>query len=161
MKDREEDVVEAHGKTLDWLFSEPNSKPDSAANKSVANFLTWLRGNQSIFWVNGKAGSGKSTLMRFIFNHRKTFEELRKWAGKRLLVTAGYYFWTSGSVEQRSQAGLLHYLLFQLLQEHPHLIPITFPKTWNQYVNSSTMDRVKARIAWELPELTEGLRLFL
>ena len=158
MKDREEDVVEAHGETLDWLFG---AKPGPAADVPVASFPTWLRGDQSIFWVNGKAGSGKSTLMRFMFNNRKTFEELRKWVGKRLLITAGYYFWTSGSVEQRSQAGLLRYLLFQLLQEHRHLIPITFPKTWNRYVNSSTKDRIKAKIAWELPELTEGMRLFL
>ena len=158
MKDREEDVIEAHGKTLDWLFS---AKPGTAADEPVANFPTWLRGGQSIFWVNGKAGSGKSTLMRFIFNTKKTFEELRKWAGKRLLVTAGYYFWTSGSVEQRSQAGLLRYLLFQLLQEHRYLVPVTFPKTWNQYINSSTKDRIKAKIIWELPELTEGMRLFL
>ena len=160
MKDREEDVVEAHGETLDWLFSGSDSKPGSAA-KPAANFPTWLRGDQSIFWVNGKAGSGKSTLMRFIFNHKKTFEELRKWAGKKSLVTAGYYFWTSGSVEQRSQAGLLRYLLFQLLQKHRHLTPITFPRKWEQYVNSSTKDRIKAKIVWELPELTEGLRLFL
>ena len=158
MKDREEDVIEAHGETLDWLFS---AKPGTAADDPVVSFPTWLRGDQSIFWVNGKAGSGKSTLMRFIFNNNKTFEELRKWAGKRHLVTAGYYFWTSGSVEQRSQAGLLRYLLFQLLQEHRHLIPITFPKTWTKYVNTSTRDRIKAKIVWELPELTEGIRLFL
>ncbi|KAM0805843.1 hypothetical protein BDR22DRAFT_778621, partial [Usnea florida] len=158
MKDREEDVIEAHGETLDWLFI---AKPGIAADGPVADFPTWLRGDQSIFWVNGKAGSGKSTLMRFIFNNKKTFKELRKWAGKRLLVTAGYYFWTSGSIEQRSQAGLLRYLLFQLLQGHRHLIPITFPKTWYQYVNSSTRDRIKAKIVWELPDLTEGMRLFL
>ena len=158
MKDREEDVIEAHGETLDWLFS---GKPGTAADEPVANFPVWLRGDQSIFWVNGKAGSGKSTLMRFMFNNKKTFEELKKWAGKRRLVTAGYYFWTSGSVEQRSQAGLLRYLLFQLLQNHRHLIPITFPKTWNQYINSSTRDRIKAKIIWELSELTEGMRSFL
>lgn len=158
MKDREEDVVEAHGETLDWLFS---AKHGSAADEPVASFPTWLRGDQSIFWVNGKPGSGKSTLMRFLLNNRKTFEELRKWAGKRLLVTAGYYFWSSGSVEQRSQAGLLRYLLFQLLQEHRHLIPITFPKTWKEYVNSSTKDRIKAEIVWKLPELTEGMTLSL
>ena len=161
MKDREEDVVEAHGETLDWLFGGSDSRPGSAADKPAANFPTWLRDDQSIFWVNGKAGSGKSTLMRYIFHHKKTFKELRKWAEKKPLVIAGYYFWTSGSVEQRSQAGLLRYLLFQLLQEHRHLIPITFPSAWSQYVNSSTKDRIKAKIVWQLPDLTEGLRLFL
>ena len=158
MKDREEDVVEAHKETLDWLFGESNPKPGA---KPAANFPRWLRDDQSIFWVNGKAGSGKSTLMRYIFNHKKTFEELRNWADEKPLVTAGYYFWTSGSVEQRSQAGLLRYLLFQLLQEYRHLIPMTFPTTWDQYVNSSTKDRIKAKIVWHLPELTVGLRLFL
>ena len=59
MKDREEDVIEAHGKTLDWLFS---AKPGIAADGPVANFPTWRRGDQSIFWVNGKAGSGNQRL---------------------------------------------------------------------------------------------------
>ena len=161
MKDREEDVVEAHGETLDWLFGGSDTRHGSAADKPAVNFPTWLRDDQSIFWVNGKAGSGKSTLMRYIFQNKRTFKELRKWAEKKPLVIAGYYFWTSGSVEQRSQAGLLRYLLFQLLQDHRHLMPITFPRTWNQYVNSSTKDRIKAKIVWELPDLAEGLRLFL
>ena len=60
---------------------------------------------------------------------RRPMKSLGNGQARRLLITAGYYFWTSGSVEQRCQAGLLRCLLFKLLQEHRHLIPITFPKT--------------------------------
>ncbi|KAL9609000.1 MAG: hypothetical protein Q9167_006209, partial [Letrouitia subvulpina] len=155
MKDREEQVIEAHTNTLDWLFSE------SKHGRSAAHFPTWLRGKDSIFWVNGKAGSGKSTLMRFIGNHKRTVENLQVWAGEKKLTTAGFYFWTSGSLEQRSQVGLLRYLLFQLLQEHRHLIRITFPRTWKHYLHSSTKDRIKAKITWGLVELMEGFNLFL
>ncbi|KAI4157981.1 MAG: hypothetical protein LQ342_007841 [Letrouitia transgressa] len=155
MKDREEQVIEAHTNTFDWLFSE--SKHDGSA----AHFSTWLRGKDSIFWVNGKAGSGKSTLMRFIGGHKKTVKNLQVWAGEKKLTTAGFYFWTSGSLEQRSQVGLLRYLLYQLLQEHRHLIRITFPRIWKHYIHSSTKERIKAKITWELKELMEGFNLFL
>lgn len=155
MKDREEQVVEAHINTFDWLFCE------SKHGRSAAHFPSWLRGKDSIFWVNGKAGSGKSTLMRFMGGHKKTVENLQVWAGEKNLTTAGFYFWTSGSLEQRSQVGLLRYLLYQLLQEHRHLIRTTFPRIWKHYLRSSTKDRIKAKITWELKELKESFSLFL
>lgn len=43
------------------------------------NFTKWLRIGGNIFHISGKAGSGKSTLMKFICSHERTREELLVW----------------------------------------------------------------------------------
>jgi hypothetical protein len=156
MRDREEDVAEAHHKTFEWIFTDENS------TRVGSNFLQWLKeDNEGIYWINGKAGSGKSTLMRFIHNHKRTVKQLQVWAREKPLTMAGFFFWTSGSYEQRSQVGLLRYLLFQLLQQHRSFIPTVFPELWTQFWTASTRDRIKASMSWSLQSLIQGLRLFL
>ena len=41
------------------------------ALKDDFNLQTWLRDGNGIFWITGKAGSGKSTLMKFLCEHRE------------------------------------------------------------------------------------------
>ena len=162
MKDREEEVTEAHKKTFEWIFGPVGQAPSDVASKPTTNFSEWLKGNTygGIYWINGKAGSGKSTLMQFITGHKKTIEGLQAWAGNQVLTRAGFYFWTSGSIEQRSQSGLLRYLLHQLLDQHRDLIPLTFPERWIHFWHAKTQDRIKAVVSWSLADLTIGLKLF-
>lgn len=157
MKDREEGVDIAHDSTFEWIFDS-----NRMTSPGVDSLSKWLQkdGADGIFWVNGKAGSGKSTLMRFIIDHPKTQELLRIWAGEKTLITAGFYFWISGTVEQRSQTGLLRYLLFQLLSSRRHLIHLVFPERWERLKTSSTRDRVRAGVSWELSELANALNRF-
>lgn len=167
MRDREDEVAEAHKRTFEWIFDEKAliESPESKASGPGSHFLQWLRDKSGdeggIYWINGKAGSGKSTLLRFIYNHEKTLHNLGVWAGPRPFTMAGFFFWTSGSFEQRSQAGLLRSLLHQLLGEHRDLIPTTFPDVWQRYLAMTTKERIKAPISWSLLELMQGLRCFL
>ena len=164
MKDREEEVAEAHQNTFGWIFDNNSKDPTPAeGTKSESNFLQWLRYDEGggIYWINGKAGSGKSTLMRYIYDHKKTAEQLQLWAGTAPLTMAGFFFWTSGSLEQRSQIGLLRYLLFQILQIHQDLIQVTFSEIWMHYCNMSTQERIKNPISWSLQQLMKGLKSFL
>ena len=164
MEDRKEEVSEAHARTFEWIFSDEDTNSRKRVDfKPGSNFLQWLKGNEGecVYWINGKAGSGKSTLMRFIYDHKKTVEGLRSWAKISRLTMAGFFFWTSGSLEQRSQVGLLRSLLFQLLQQHKELIPLAFPEIWIKYWDMSTLDRIKNPLSWSLPQLMKGLELFL
>ena len=164
MKDREEEVTEAHKKTFEWIFGHDGSSATAATtSKSATSFPEWLKTDTKgdLYWINGKAGSGKSTLMQFINAHPRTVEGLQVWAGKKPLTRAGFFFWTSGSIEQRSQVGLLRYLLYQLLDQHRALIPITFPELWIHFWNAKTQDRIRAVVSWSLPQLMDGLKRFL
>jgi hypothetical protein len=59
--------------------------------------------------------------MRYIFDNEKSYEHLKTWAGNSQLEVAGFFFWNSGSHDQRSQAGLDRSLLFQALCRNPYL----------------------------------------
>jgi len=161
MTERQEEVAEAHKKTFGWIFKNNVSREDGPRH----SFLDWLRGGNneqsSIYWISGKAGSGKSTLLRFIYDHEMTTNELGHWAGSKPFTKAGFFFWTSGSLEQRSQAGLLRSLLYQLLDQHQEFISVAFPSIWGCYKKMTTKERVNAPIVWTLPELMTGLKLFL
>lgn len=111
MYQREETIKDAHKSTLDWMF-----------NKNDLQFMDWLEAEKGIYWVRGKAGSGKSTLMKYICNHSTTRHTLRSWAGSKRLFTANFFFWNAGFPMQKSQVGLLQSLLYQVLRACPELI---------------------------------------
>jgi DNA helicase HerA-like ATPase len=39
-----------------------------------------------IFWIFGKPGSGKSTLMKYLVEDQRTHDLLQKWAGPKKLI---------------------------------------------------------------------------
>ncbi|TKA83739.1 hypothetical protein B0A55_00086 [Friedmanniomyces simplex] len=80
----------------------------------VTPFKVWLESGLGIFWINGKAGSGNSTLMKFLADHEQTMDMLRGWASPKALVMASFYFSNSGTMMQKSQEGLLQSLLLQV-----------------------------------------------
>ena len=108
IKLREEQIHRAHAKTFAWIFQD-----------STTPFKRWLTSNDGIFWVNGKAGSGKSTLMKFLATHGRTKTLLRQWSGSVNLIVASFYFWTAGHDAQKSQLGLMKSLLYQILSAMP------------------------------------------
>ena len=61
--------------------------------KSARELLqNWLSSGTGVFHISGKAGSGKSTLMKLLCTHRRTHELLRSWAGDRKLISWTPYF---------------------------------------------------------------------
>lgn len=101
-----------------------------------SNFPNWLQGNGGMYWITGKPGSGKSTLMKYLYNEERTSQLLEQWTGKRPLLTAGFFLWNSGTVMQMSKMGLLRALLHQSIQAGEgatDLIPDLFPDRWRSY----------------------------
>ncbi|KAH8773150.1 hypothetical protein F5882DRAFT_172339 [Hyaloscypha sp. PMI_1271] len=125
MTHRYEDVLEAYPETFEWAFHDPTKE-----QLPWDNLAHWLEQSHGIYWVNGKAGSGKSTFMKHLYDDRRTRKYLKTWAGNAPLCVASFFFWNSGSREQKSQIGLLRSLLFQLFSQHPNLIPIVLPELW-------------------------------
>ncbi|CZR65040.1 uncharacterized protein PAC_14940 [Phialocephala subalpina] len=120
---RREQIKDSYRQTFEWIFEEPKSKI-----RPWSNFSTWLKSPDSrLYWVNGKAGSGKSTLMNFFCDHVKTKAFLALWCGETPLTSANFFFWNSGVPLQMTQKGLLRSLLHQILSQNSELIPIAFP----------------------------------
>jgi hypothetical protein len=95
MTHRYEEVLEAYQQTFDWVF-----QPSTPEQLPWSNFVEWLKNSGGVYWMNGKAGSGKSTLMKHIYNEPRTHQYFRTWAGELPLCSATFFFWNSGNPEQ-------------------------------------------------------------
>ena len=145
MNDRPSRIAEAHEKTFQWIFQEPRMGP-----KSWESFVQWLESGDPLYWMTGKAGSGKSTLMKYVYSDRRTLDYLDGWASDATLITAAFFFWNSGTDIQMSQMGLLRTILYQIFQRSPELIPRILPERWEIY-NLFGEDRH----AWRVEELKQ------
>jgi hypothetical protein len=121
MHDRRNFIHENHPQTFSWIF-DSNTSP----------FRPWLRDQSGAFWLSGRAGSGKSTLMKYIIQSPETAVILRRWAEKRELFTASFYFWVSGSRMQKTQEGLLQSILYEILRQEPSLMPTVIKTRWER-----------------------------
>lgn len=124
---RHESIQVAHGQTLTWLFGR-------GGHQSPASFEDWLLEDHNVFWVSGKPGSGKSTLMKFLCSDRQTSEKLKLWANGKDLICAEYFFWSAGNNKlQKSQEGLLRSLVYQILRQRPGIISTAYSYAWRLY----------------------------
>lgn len=96
------------------------------------SFLEWLRSGDGIYHISGKAGSGKSTLVKFLCQNPRLITELEQWVGNKKLVFASFFFWASGDKLQRSLEGLYRSLLFEILSQYPELIQKVLPDQWTK-----------------------------
>ncbi|KAJ5713341.1 uncharacterized protein N7483_010522 [Penicillium malachiteum] len=79
-----------------------------------AGFVKWLQeDSRCLYWVNGKPGSGKSTLMKFIENDERTKKALQVWQPKCNIIS--HFLWKPGAENQRSLKGMLCSLFYQVL----------------------------------------------
>jgi hypothetical protein len=75
-------VDKAHYKTFEWIFEDTPKNGDNNRDYSPhESFIYWLSSGKGIFHISGKMGSGKSTLVKFLYRHKRVKAELRKWAG--------------------------------------------------------------------------------
>jgi hypothetical protein len=142
------EVESAHQKTFDWIFQAPHN------DTPWHDFKAYLReeNTSSVYFINGKAGSGKSTLMKFISTHARTTTELRKWAGKHKLAKPHFFFWNVGTQLQKSHTGLLRTLLHHILEQYHDLIPAVFPHLYSDeqpLTNDEAPSYVELKSAFE------------
>lgn len=79
MEDREERITEAYGNTFQWIF-------ENQSHKQVkwSNFKGFLRSSAPLYWITGKAGSGKSTLIKYICHIRRWIEFFHRAAATKV-----------------------------------------------------------------------------
>ena len=151
IEERENMIDESYQKTLRWVFD-----PTPAIRSRWSDFPGWLRGSDGLYWVSGKAGSGKSTLMKWIVLQDRTKELLDIWADGKQLLLARHFFWNPGSEVQKSLAGLMRSILYDLLLQHPESISQISPARWRFY------DLELAHFpSWTDHELMTAMRIFV
>jgi ankyrin repeat protein/Cdc6-like AAA superfamily ATPase len=105
---REMAVEHAYATTCQWIFKEEA-------------FLRWRDPasrdrNRGVFWIKGKPGSGKSTLMKCVLEHIRLQPDA--------CTVASFFFNARGEQLERSTEGCYRTLLHQLLEQVPRLLKL-------------------------------------
>ncbi|KAK4194507.1 hypothetical protein QBC40DRAFT_290669 [Triangularia verruculosa] len=150
---RHETIHQNHRETFSWIYNTPS-------------FRQWAEGGVEkggIFWIHGKPGSGKSTLMKFLANNQQTQTCLDKWARPYKATIAAHYFWNLGTDMQKSLLGLMKTLVFEILRKCPESIQSACPDRWRMafedryvFLNQKKYDREGQ---WTMEELSETIKL--
>lgn len=140
MEEQKNQITRNYRQTYHWIFEERNEESDEESSLSEwstddeddftdgfsprpgvhwDSFVDWLESESHIYWVSGKPGSGKSTLMKFVSSNPKTKRFLSNWQSKVQIFS--HYFWKAGSEMQRSLKGLLCSLIYQIFCENRHM----------------------------------------
>ncbi|RSL93792.1 hypothetical protein CDV31_014555 [Fusarium ambrosium] len=78
MDNREEAIAKTFDCTFRWVFDRnPQVSPEGVPMWS--SLPDWLEGDSGLpYWITGKPGSGKSTMMKFILHHEALDGHLQK-----------------------------------------------------------------------------------
>lgn len=152
-KARTNQVQDAHKTTFDRIFH-----PLSESHKPSSDFPKWLESGHGCFWINGKPGSGKSTLMKYILQDPRTLSHLTKWASEAQLFTASNLLCNPSSPLQKTHSGLLRSLLHDILQHRPELIPVVIPELCKEsIIQSQTRNHLKPHSLAQLKQWFNNL----
>ncbi|KAI1111602.1 hypothetical protein F5Y14DRAFT_424600 [Nemania sp. NC0429] len=117
MMERELLIDPAYGQTCEWILS-----------PKVSPFKSFLNAKDPVLWISGKAGSGKSTLMKYAWKSEEMRHELRQgWAKGGELVMARFFMFEGGNRIQKTYEGFLRSTLYQILSTRRELIKVAFP----------------------------------
>ena len=155
------DNADALESTLDWIWSKKH--------ESRSSFAQWLLDDQAVFWIQGKPGSGKSTLMSY----------LEKASGSWEIHSSSDFHWTTIRFffDFRAHSGLannlegfLRSLLFQILKQNPssedelHRLEEKFgdykPATWTSSALKEAFINALSQITMNMCILVDGLDEF-
>lgn len=144
LDDRLQSIAPAQEGTLEWIYENGPSAELWGDNPQQSSLTDWLgsTSGHNLFWITGKPGSGKSTLMKTLLRNPKLFPDLEAWSGASPGITAAYFLWScSGTELQMSYTGLLRSLIWESLQDmiygplqkDPSIVQWLFADRWQQF----------------------------
>ncbi|SPJ78513.1 related to small s protein [Fusarium torulosum] len=129
---REKLIPKPYQDTYRWIYRKDINNSQVSSPVRRQSLPQWLEDpSNKVYWITGKPGSGKSTLMNFVIHNPLTERYLQTWARPLPLLRSYFYFWEAGQNNlQRSQEGLMQTLLWQCLQQRPELVAQVTPRRW-------------------------------
>ncbi|KAH0438189.1 hypothetical protein CcaCcLH18_03456 [Colletotrichum camelliae] len=166
MRKREQEIKDTFEATFEWIWN--FDPPSDHGNPAWSSFPNWLECEKdSLYWITGVPGSGKSTLMKYIQHDSKDHlvHHLAKWQPDTPLLLLHYYAWNAGLDELKSCESLLRTILAQGLETEPDVIPHVFKRRlallWTLSPKALQDFELLPRQPWSLDELQECLQFFL
>lgn len=133
MNFRKDTIVNANDDTCEWLLE----------NK---NYTHWIQSDDGLLWIQGKAGAGKSTLMKYIYGKIQTPTV------NVPSLKLSFFFHSRGDKLQKTRLGMFRSLLAQLYKGDS-----TAREEIRKEFNKNSADGM-VEIKWEWTEkMLEGL----
>lgn len=89
-------MAEAEDDTFRWIlddgFSTSYSYDGELRQEAAQQFRAFLQHENGVYFVCGKPGSGKSTVMKFLAQEPRVKGDLQQWAGNKMLCMATFFF---------------------------------------------------------------------
>lgn len=132
----------------DSSWEDDGNNWDPQATTSWDSFSDWLRSTDYVYWISGKPGSGKTTLIKSLLGQpqAKTYLDQRNPGA----IIVSHFFWRPGIVMQQSIKGLMSSLLHQLLLGEPGVADNVLRSSTDNTRNDSDTD-------WSTEELQRTL----
>ena len=83
--------------------------------------MDWLSSSKGLYWISGKPGSGKSTLIDYLAHNNRTKLALQQYRPTEWIVLRFFFDFRGGKGVTNSFEGLLRSLLYQLIREMPQV----------------------------------------
>jgi hypothetical protein len=136
------DIAPPHENTFEWVWT---------ANE--LDFVPWLQSGTGIYWISGKPGSGKSTLMKYLYRNEQTEQQLRSTTFCGTLIRPSFFFHNRGSKNQKSLEGLLSSLLYQILSSEATML--------DTVVDLFRKRLLKRRLRWSRQDLEQAFTVIM
>jgi hypothetical protein len=149
MNRRHEQIHPSFENTYGWILQN-----DAYSVPTARHFRTWLDGSDradGTYWISGKPGSGKSTLMQYLGRHVSDTHCL-PWLRHRDLFVCNFFLWKLGENMQNNFHGMLQALLYQILSEHQWVIESVVNKKRWSLSNSADLKQ-----EWTVLEMKDAL----
>ncbi|KAF3063118.1 hypothetical protein CFAM422_010240 [Trichoderma lentiforme] len=147
---REDSIPKSFESTYSWIFQDDMPTQNS--------FPKWLDDDsKKVYWITGKPGSGKSTIMKMILNQKYLRNRLSESLGTLRLLLIKYYAWLSGQTLQKSIEGLKRTIIFQALEQYPDLAVELTPRRWAFCQVLRSTSGLPKWDTWEVDESFETL----
>ncbi|KAK3356731.1 hypothetical protein B0T25DRAFT_138501 [Lasiosphaeria hispida] len=134
---------------------------------AASGFIQWAQAPTSrLFWISGKPGSGKSTLMKFLASDRRTQENLdySLTNSKSRTTILSHFLWSAGQPMEAKIKGLLCSLLYQIISntDVSRIILTQYPNTDAKDFDSDWSEKeLRDVLFFLLPRSPRPLCLFL
>ncbi|KAI1748963.1 hypothetical protein F4782DRAFT_338103 [Xylaria castorea] len=155
MMERESRIDPAYGQTCEWILS-----------PKVSPFKSFLASKDPVLWISGKAGSGKSTLMKYAWKSEDMRKELLQgWARGGELIMARFFMFEGGNRIQKTYEGFLRSTLYQILSTRRDLIKVAFPSffdcSWPPPVQFTSTTNLNQGFYSLFSHMSERLRMVI